>query len=347
MDRKNVSYPFEVSVGELRKHTDVYVDSIFSCLESEFLVLPRGPGFVDYAMFENGYEALKRATQGFSVITVEKILPVVQATPIAFIVLRSMLGFTPPELAYVATQRTGIKISQSAARTLDRKARMNPDGRLPGKGLTGERLKALVQSACDLLNEGAPDVTATMIHRLDKSDTKGGVPAISSMAKLGAPYAMILYERFLGRPFAGHRDSVSDLVGNNLESAIEDVLDKGGVSFRKTRRAEKIDGFEQVPDFIIPSEFNPQVVIEAKLTEDDGTARDKVARIQQLDTLRRKGRSGRRPKYELIACIDGRGFGQRREDMRKLLFATDGKVFTVKTLDKLIACTRLVEFSPQ
>jgi hypothetical protein len=157
---------------------------------------------------------------------------------------------------------------------------MEPDGTLPSRGLTGERLQALVQSACDLLNEGAPDAAATMIHRLDKADTKGGVAAISSMAKMGAPYAMMLYERFLGRPFAGHRDSVSDLIGNNLESAIEDVLDKAGVSFRKTKRAERIDGFEQVPDFIIPSEFNPQVVIEAKLTEDDGTARDKVARIQ-------------------------------------------------------------------
>jgi len=345
MERKKVSYPFEVSVSELQKHTDVYVDSVFSCLESEFLVLPRGPGFVDYAMFETGYEALKRATQGFSVITVEKTLPVVQTTPIAFIVLRSMLGFTPPELAYVATQRTGIKISRSAARTLDRKARMEPDGTLPNEGLTGQRLQALVQSACDLLNEGAPDVTDTMIHRLDKADTKGGVQAISSMAKLGAPYAMMLYERFLGRPFAGHRDSVSDLVGDNLESAIENVLDKAGVSFRKTKRAERIDGFEQVPDFIIPSEFNPQVVIEAKLTEDDGTARDKVARIQQLDTLRRKGQPGRRPKYELIACIDGRGFGQRREDMRKLLFATGGKVFTVKTLDKLVSCTRISKFA--
>jgi len=37
---------------------------------------------------------------------------------------------------------------------------------------------------------------------------------------------------------------------------------------------------------------NPQVVIEAKLTEDDGTARDKVARIQRLDALRREGRQG-------------------------------------------------------
>jgi len=52
---------------------------------------------------------------------------------------------------------------------------MEPDGTLPSRGLTGERLQALVQSACDLLNEGAPDAAATMIHRLDKADTKGGV----------------------------------------------------------------------------------------------------------------------------------------------------------------------------
>jgi hypothetical protein len=31
---------------------------------------------------------------------------------------------------------------------------------------------------------------------------------------------MLLYERFLGRPFAGHRDSVSELVGDSLESAM-------------------------------------------------------------------------------------------------------------------------------
>ena len=48
MRKKKVSYPFEVSVRELIKHTHLYVDSVFSCLESEFLVLPRGPGFVDY-----------------------------------------------------------------------------------------------------------------------------------------------------------------------------------------------------------------------------------------------------------------------------------------------------------
>ena len=155
---------------------------------------------------------------------------------------------------------------------------------------------------------------------------------------------MLLYERFLGRPFAGHRDSVSELIGDSIESAIEEVLSKAGISYRKTKRAEKIRGFDQTPDFIIPSEFNPQVIIEAKITEDDGTARDKVTRIQHLGQLSLAGQPAGEPKYEVIACIAGRGFGVRREDMKKMLLATRGKVFTLQNLDKLADCTGLRKF---
>src|SRR3972149_9717231 len=111
---------------------------------------------------------------------------------------------------------------------------------------------------------------------------------------------MLLYERFLGRPFAGHRDSVSELVGDTLELAIEDVLTKAGISYRKTKRAERIAGFDQSPDFIIPSEFNPQVIIEAKITEDDGTARDKATRIQNLGALSMERRPPDQHKFEVM-----------------------------------------------
>lgn len=67
---------------------------------------------------------------------------------------------------------------------------------------------------------------------------------------------MLLYERFPGRPFAGHRDSVSEIIGDSLESAIE------------------------------------------------------------LGELSLAGRTINNPKYEVIACIDGRGFGVRREDAK-------------------------------
>jgi len=337
------TFPFEVPLEEILQDPDCYVDAVFSCLESEFLVMPKGSGFVEYPVFERGYEALKAKTAGFSQLDPKKVFQVAVSEPISIVVLRSMLGFTPPEWGYVTTQRTGVSVSQGFVRSLDRKVRINPNIELNTKQ-TKERLKAMVKTGCQLLESGAPEVNRNQLHRLNKADTKNGIDGIKNLASIGAPYAMLLYERFLGRPFAGHRDSVSELIGDSLESAIEEVLSKAGISFRKTKRAERIEGFDQTPDFITPSEFNPQVIIEAKITEDDGTARDKVTRIQHLGELSMAGRLEGNPKYEVIACIGGRGFGVRREDMIKMILATRGKVFTAKTLNRLVECTRLKEF---
>jgi hypothetical protein len=344
MGNQPTKYPFEVPFAEVQADPDGFVSAVFACLESEFLVMPKGAGFVEYAVFEQGYENLKRATRGFADFSPAEVLPVVTSTPVAFIVLRAMLGFTPPEWAYIASQHSGVAVDQGAARTLDRKIRMAPLTPLRLGGVTASRLQALVETACRLLTDGASEVPPGKIHRLDKADTKSGIDGLRNLAGLGVPYAMLLYERFLGRPFAGHRDSVSELVGDALESAIEEILSRAGISFRKTRRAEKLPGFDQTPDFIIPSEFNPQVIIEAKITEDDGTARDKVTRIQHLGQLSLEGRAPDNPKFEVIACIAGRGFGVRREDMKKMLLATRGKVFTLQNLDRLVECTRLREF---
>ena len=160
-------------------------------------------------------------------------------------------------------------------------------------------------------------------------------------------WPITLYERFLGRPFAGHRDSVSGLVGEVMENAVEKRLRQAGISFRKTRQAERIEGFDQAPDFIIPDEWNPQIVIEAKITEDDGTARDKVTRIQHLAEISHQRHQEDARGFQVIACIDGRGFGVRREDMRKLLEATRGKVFTLATLDRMVETTDLKAFQTQ
>jgi len=340
-------HPFEASTEQIQADPERFVSIVFSSLVSEFLVLPKGEGFIDYPIFESGYEQLKRTTEGFKIITPERVLPVTVQQPIAIIVLRAMLGFTPPEWAYVTTQRTGVDVNQGFTRSLDRKVRMRPQLPLREDGFTYDRLTALVTAACQLLNEGAPETKPHKLHRLDKADTKRGVESLHALAGIGVPYAMLLYERFLGRPFAGHRDSVSELVGDSLESVIEDVLSKAGISYRKTKRAERVPNFDQAPDFIIPSEYNPQVIIEAKLTEDDGTARDKVTRVQHLHTLSMQGQPQSEPKFEVIACIAGRGFGVRREDMKKLLLATRGKVFTLKTMDQLVEHSLLKKFRTQ
>jgi len=325
-------HPFKAEIDDLRTHIDDYVDVVFASLESDFLIMPKGQGFVEYQTFEDGYEVLKQATNGFAQFDPDAVLFAMQQKPMVFIVLRSILGFTPPEWAYMATNHSGTLVSQGHARTLDRNIRLAPETPMKLQGDVLKRVKAMVQIACTLIQQCIPKVEAGRLHRLDKADTAYGPTGLQNFAKLGVPYAMLLYERFLGRPFAGHRDSVSELVGDSLESSIEEVLTKAKITFRKTKRAERIPGFDQSPDFIIPSEFNPQVVIEAKITEDDGTARDKVTRIQHLAELseRRERQEGK--SFVVIACIGGRGFGVRREDMRKLLLATKGKVFTPKTI---------------
>ena len=127
-------FPFEVGFDELQSDLDTYVDAVFGCLESEFLVMPKGKGFVEFPVFENGYEALKRATGSFRNVTADTVATAVFETPIVLIVLRCMLGFTPPEWAYYATRHTGIEVTQGAARTIDRKIRMDPEAALPKKG---------------------------------------------------------------------------------------------------------------------------------------------------------------------------------------------------------------------
>jgi hypothetical protein len=99
-------------------------------------------------------------------------------------------------------------------------------------------------------------------------------------------------------------------------------------------------------DFFVPDEYHTAVMIEGKITGDDGTARDKLSRIERLTQMRDERRRAGASAFEVVACIDGRGFGVRQTDMRELLRITEGKVFTLATLDQLIPYTRLRAFLP-
>ena len=146
-------FPFEASFDQVRTNLDPYVDAVFGCLHSEFLVMPKGSGFVDFRTFDTGYEQLKRSTAGFRDVTPLTLSSAVFDSPISLIVLRCMLGFTPPEWAYLATRYTGIEVTQGAARTIDRNIRKDPHRPLPS-GLTEQRISALIAVACELLAKG-------------------------------------------------------------------------------------------------------------------------------------------------------------------------------------------------
>ncbi len=58
--------PFEASLEELVGNMDQFVTTVFSSLESDFMTMPRGNGFIEFSAFEKGYEVLKMATKGFT-----------------------------------------------------------------------------------------------------------------------------------------------------------------------------------------------------------------------------------------------------------------------------------------
>jgi hypothetical protein len=187
-------------------------------------------------------------------------------------------------------------------------------------------------------------VADNVIHRLDKVDTSEGLTSLQFVADHDAPYAALLYERLLGRPFATHRDAVSEEVGVVMENAVATRLVAAGIHYRPSGKAEVVPGFDQAPDLVVPDELAPRVAIEAKIANDGGTARDKAGRIRLLvENERRREARGEHP-CQVIACIDGRGFAERRQLMRDLLIELEGKLFTFRTLDSLVAHTDLARY---
>ena len=338
MDEKN--HPFRVTATLLQRDIDKYVDAVITELSSFYLELPRGEHFVDYDAFRDAYSQLAAATQDFSMLDKAAVRQAVRDHSLILVVLRCIAGLSPPELADLASETQGIQVDQGFARAQDQKARDGADLFGNSRPQTSARLDGLIDAACDAVERGPGAHSQVIVHRLDKVDTAEGLKSLQNAATKGIEYSMLLYERLLGRPFASHRDSVSEKVGDIVEDAIAEQLHDAGVPFYKTGRAEKIPGIDQAPDFLIPNATDPKIIIEAKLTQDDGTARDKVTRVQHLDRLSKSG-----TRFEVIACIDGRGFKIRREDMKKLLLATRGKVFSIATMANLVEDSGLKAFA--
>lgn len=342
--------PFEIASSDLQDNLEELVDATFSDIQSQFLVLPRGANFVEYPQFQTAYEVLRQRTNAFSDFTESSVWRALRENSLCFCVIRTMLGMSPPEWAELARSDRASDISQGYARNLEGRCRSNRayvNGLVRPRNLKAlDRMEALISVAVEYITRGSPPGAADTVHRLNKVDTSHGLESLRHVAAQHVPYAMLLYERYLGRPFATHRDAVSEQVGDVMETAIEERLTRARIVFRKTRRAESLPGYDQAPDFFVPDEFNPSVLIEAKISGDDGTTRDKVARIERLTRMRDDRRRNGQTDFEVVACIDGRGFGVRREDMRSLITMTEGKVFTLATLDRIVAYTRLQEFLP-
>ena len=282
--------PFEVAPADMQDRIEEKVESTFSDIQSQFLVLPRGDNFVEYPAFQTAYEVLRQRTNAFADFTERRVWSALRENSLCLGVIRTMLDMSPPEWADLARCDRQSDVTQGYARGLDGRCRSDRAYVMglvrPRNSKALDRMEALISVAIEYITRGAPPGAADTVHRLDKVDSSHGLESLRHAASQHVPYAMLLYERYLGRPFASHRDAVSEQVGDVMETAIEEHLVRARIVFRKTKRAERVPGYDQAPDFFVPDEFNPSVLIDAKITGDDGTARDKVARIERLTRMR-------------------------------------------------------------
>ncbi len=183
-----------------------------------------------------------------------------------------------------------------------------------------------------------PDSAIEHFHsKLDKRDTTRGWRSVAEDAG-GVPYSALLYQRYVGGAWRQVQDAHSEIKGDALlEHPLSALLQAHDIPHYRTEsgatgaaRAVERYRISPAPDFLIPDE-NPTLAVEAKVGEDGGTVRDKAARIQSM--ARSAEALGLRP----CAVIDGRGWSERVTALVDVVLATQGRTYTLATLEQLLA----------
>jgi hypothetical protein len=317
-----------VRLLELAKEYTRYLTPMFNLIpwDDQLLVRPE--------RFQEIYSIAADATNNFSQVDVERLTETLASHPETLLVFRTISGYRVQELAYAIEFRVGIKVSEGTIKKLEA-------GRKPSTPSQQQHLagiaKAIFEAVQGTLLPRPTGITG-FIDRSAKFDTLDGWSGVAHHASEGVPYSTALYERYLGRPFAYAVDALSGRKADLLEKPIQSLLEAHGISHYRSKPIDKIPGFEQAPDFLIPGQDSPRVVIEAKLAEDGGTARDKAARIERL------ARITDRVGATLIAVVDGKGFFRINDVLAPILRATRGATFTLSTLPEMITLDALVPY---
>lgn len=109
--------PYQLTAPELAQRLDEMVAVTFADLTSQFMVLPRGDAFLTYETFRDAYETLRHATEGFAPLTPDSCWKALRDDARALIVLRTILGMSPPEWRDLTAEEAKTTFPSIAART--------------------------------------------------------------------------------------------------------------------------------------------------------------------------------------------------------------------------------------
>lgn len=143
-----------------------------------------------------------------------------------------------------------------------------------------------------------------------------------------------------GGSFRQLLDATSTKRGNLLEDAVEELFTEHGIPYVRTgshNQADIAKRFEihvaPAPDFVVyDSAGSLRAMLECKLVNDGGTARDKALRFERL-----RAESIRLGGVPLLAVLAGLGWSRVNDTLGPVVRDTDGRVFTLSNLDDMLS----------
>lgn len=334
--RRAVAIALAKSGSALEEAVDLLGKGFVTATQPSFHYIPRGDTMADERDFDFAYECLAEHTENFADVSEENLIEALSESPLVLAPLRMILGFTYNELSWaMKLTRTGTTTSGTTLRNFERGP--EPHRITARRSEMIETVAATAVAAMDRSILHIPESARRFFHsKLDKRDTMAGWNTVA-VAAGGVPYSTLLYQRYVGGVWRQIQDAYSEVKGDKLlEQPIADLFDANGVSYYRSgtgasgaTETERKFGLSPGPDFVLPEE-SPTVIIESKVAEDGGTARDKAARIKNAaEAAKARG---------LLPCavIDGKGWSERPKALLDIVIATDGRTYSLATLAHLL-----------
>jgi len=283
---------------------------------------------------EHAYGEADALTRGFKNVDEASLAKVIQKEPATLRIFRLLLGLTTQEFAS-ATDMVGDDIGAAA---LSSGAVKSMESGRPGPASAHRVAAAVVDRAMRAVLFTAP--TGGVRSKLDKPDTAGGWETVRKYASEGVSLPILLHQRHYGGAFRQLLDATSSKRGDVLEDAVGELFDGDGVLYVRTgssNQEEIVTRFgltvRPAPDFVVYDVGGTlRAILECKVANDGGTARDKAARFAAL-----RSEASRLGGIPVFAVLAGLGWRRAADALGPVVRDADGRVFTIQTLGEMLA----------
>ena len=341
---------FDARIAEIRKipgkHGTDDRPAIFAQVARELYVPDLTPDFAyihqldfyDEPHFQRSYEAASKGTAGFTLTDEATLATCLRESPESLLTFRVIVGLTRDEFAH-ATKMVdpAAGLTGGVVDGVERR----------GTALTQARAELLAKTLTEIMDGSLFGGASGDVHTKQdiKADTASGWSSVEHFATQGVPYWRYLHQRHFGGAFRQLLDATSTKRGDIIEDAVEALFATNGVPFLRTGAHNQGDiadrfGLEvrPAPDFVLfdAASDTLMAILECKGANDGGTARDKALRFAKLkaESMRLGGVPG-------MAVLGGIGWQRVNDTLGPVVADTDGRVFTMSTLNQMLTVAPL------